>query len=94
MPIKVDRFVRHCRGIFWYYRVDPTEPYYNDHTKSMNEWVDCWYVGIQLITGKDRWFGYEEFYYDGMTAKVLTILGVKFIKGYDYEWEDLGKQND
>lgn len=92
MIIKLNRFVRHCKGIFWYYRFKEVEPYYNETTKSVNVYVDCWYIGIQLITGNDKWFGYEELYYDGMTAKVITILGVKFIKGYDYEWEDLGTQ--
>jgi len=56
----------------------------------VNSWTDRWYVGVQLITRNDKWFDYEDLYYSGMTAKVLTILGVKFIKGYDYDWEDLG----
>lgn len=91
---KAKRFVYHCKGVFFYYRFVDEDPYYNKHTQSMNAWRDSWYVGVQLRTGNDKWFDYEDLYYDGMTAKVVTILGVKFIKGYDYDWEDLGKQND
>lgn len=89
MIIKLNRFVRHCKGIFWYYRFKEVEPYYNEHTKSVNVSVDCWYIGVQL--GGTVW-GKEEHYYDGMTATVINILGLRFIKGYDYEWEDLGTQ--
>lgn len=86
----IERFVVHCKGIFFYYKHKDHEPYYNERTKSMNEYRDNWYVGIQLRTGNDKWFDYEDLYYDGMTAKILTVFGVKFIKGYDYDWKDLG----
>lgn len=86
----LERFVVHCKGIFFYYKHKDEETYYNDHTKSLNNYRHCWYIGVQLRTGNDKWFDYEDLYYDGMTAKILTVFGVKFIKGYDYDWKDLG----
>ena len=84
---KSKRFIYHCKGIFFYYKFRDEKPYYNKHTKSMNAWRDCWYVGVQL--GGTLW-GREEFEYDGMKATAFNVLGVRFFKGYDYEWEDLG----
>lgn len=87
MTIKVDRVVLHQRGIFWYYKLREVKPYYNEFTKSMNVYVDCWYLGIQL--GGKLW-GSEYHEYDGMRAEAFNILGLRFIKGTDYVWEDLG----
>lgn len=83
---KPKRFVYHCRGIFFYYKIKEAAPYYNENTKSMNAWRDNWYVAIQL---RNKLFEYENSYYDGMEVTCLTILGIGFLKGYDYEWENL-----
>ena len=81
------RFVYHSKGIFFYYRFKEVDPYYNEYTKSKNIYRDGWYVGVQL---HNKMFEYETSYYDGMEVTALTILGIRFIKGYDYEWENLG----
>lgn len=76
----------HCKGIFLNYRREYTE-YYNEHTKSQNANEDIYFVSVQL---QPKWFGFEDWYYDGHTIKTLTILGVSFGKGYSYQWENLG----
>lgn len=84
------RIILHCRGIFFYYKFKDEPTYYNDYTKSMNNYRHEWFVGIQL--NGESW-GKEDTRYDGHTATVWNFLGLRFIKGYSYEWEDLGKPN-
>jgi hypothetical protein len=74
------------KGIFLNYRRE-YEEYYNPHTKSMNACEDIFFLSIQL---EPKWFGYDDFYYDGHTMKRVTILGVALTKGFSYQWEDLG----
>ena len=47
---------------------------------------DAWYIGIQL---NKAWFQIEDAYYDGHVTKAITILGIRFIKGYGWQAERL-----
>lgn len=81
------RILFHSRGIFFYYKFKDEPTYYNEHTKSLNDYRHEWYVGIQL--GGKLW-GREDLRYDGFCASIFNILGLRILKGYSYEWEDLG----
>ena len=56
------------------------------------ECEDIWFVSIQFIPRTDfekqngvNWlYNYDEWYYDGHTAKSITIMGLRFTKGYTY----------
>lgn len=65
--------------IKWYARPNP-----NDNNKYW-QYEDVWFVGVQL---NNAWFEIDsDLYYDGHTAKAITILGVRFIKGYSWQAE-------
>ncbi len=81
------RFILHAKGLFFYYKFKTEPTYYNDSTNSINDYRHEWYVGVQL---DGKLWGKEDIRYDGYHATVINILGLRFIKGYSYEWEDLG----
>ncbi len=64
----------------WYSQKNP-----NDNDKYW-QYEETWFVSVQLFS-PFKWFGRDEFYYDGHTAKSITILGVRFTKGYSYQAE-------
>jgi hypothetical protein len=47
---------------------------------------ETWFISVQAFKPFE-WFKYDEFYYDGHTGKSITILGVRFTKGYSYQAE-------
>jgi hypothetical protein len=66
--------------IKWYSQKNP-----NDSDKYW-QYEETWFVSVQLFS-PFKWLGRDEFYYDGHTAKSITILGVRFTKGYSYQAE-------
>jgi len=68
--------------IKWYAKPNPIDN--NKH------WMyeESWFVGVQL---SDKWklFIKEAFYYDGHVTQAITILGIRFIKGYGWQAERL-----
>lgn len=81
--IYTKRFEWHYGPIFnyrikWYAKPNPL-----DNNKYW-QYEESWFVGIQL---NKEWFKTDSFYYDGHTAKALTILGIRFSKGYGWQSE-------
>lgn len=83
---KTPKLQYHAKGIFFNYNIQYSS-YYNEHTKSMNEYEDMNFISIQF---NPFLFDKQDIYYDGHTAKSITILGVSFSKGYTYAWKNLG----
>ena len=67
----------------WYSQKNP-----NDNDKYW-QYEETWFVSVQVFPELFKWFEYDEFYYDGHTAKSITILGVRFTKGYSYQTEKI-----
>lgn len=69
------------KGLFFDYR-RTTQEYWNSYFKEKWKCDEFWAVFVRL--NKDKWFDYEEMYYDGNTAELLTIFGITFGKSYSY----------
>ena len=76
------RVVKHMGGLFFYYRIT-YEEYFNTH---FNKWCgreDLWHVYVRF---DPSWFSYDEYYCNGFSGKSVTLFGVTFGRGY--EWND------
>ncbi len=69
---------------YWIKWYSQKNPYDND---KYWQYEEIWYVSVQVFPELFKWFEYDEFYYDGHTAKSITILGIRFTKGYGYQAE-------
>jgi hypothetical protein len=78
-------FEWHHGLIFNYWKKWHSYPNPHDNNKYW-QCEETWFVGIQAFS-PFKWFGYDRFYYDGHKGKVITILGVRFTKGYSYQAE-------
>ena len=71
--------------IFNYWKKWQSYPNPHDNNKYW-QCEETWFIAVQLFS-PFKWFEYSDFYYDGHTGKVITILGVRFTKGYSYQAE-------
>jgi hypothetical protein len=95
---KTKRFYWH-HGPGFYYRIK-WQSYKNKYDNNNYYWEceELWFVAIQLFPtelynqfgARRSWFDYEDTYYDGHTAKALTLFGIRFVKGYTYEAKRIG----
>jgi len=82
---KPQRFYRHHLKLYWTYWTRYTwwnnKHFNNDEWHMWEEW--CVFIGIKQPEWK--WFGYDDFYYDGHTAQIIYFAGLVFGKGYGYD---------
>lgn len=80
------KIYRHAGGLFIEYRTKET--YFRNKHDRNNEWrmVEYWMFGIRF---DKKLYQYDTGYYDGHTYAALTILGVTFLKIYDYDSRSL-----
>ncbi len=85
------QFLIHRGGLFWNYHRS-TSVYDNQYFDG-EEWRcdEDWFLSIRL---EPKWFGYDDFYYDGHTVKSITFLGITLGKGYSYDARPLTKWDD
>lgn len=81
--IYTKRFEWHYGPIFnyrikWYAKPNPL-----DNNKYW-QYEESWFIGIQL---NKEWLKTDSFYYDGHTVNAITILGIRFSKGYGWQSE-------
>jgi len=75
------------KGIFFNYR--QTHRLFKNKYFSNADWncVEQWFVGVQLHAKLLDW-NFDN-YYDGHTVSDVTILGVRFLKGYTWQSEQI-----
>lgn len=75
------------RGIFFNYRC--SHSIYENPNFNNEEWnsTEQWFVAVQL---SPKWFDYEfNFEFEGHEMSFITILGVRFSKGYTWHAEPM-----
>lgn len=79
------RFFTWQRKVYWTYWMKYT--WYNNPHFDNEEW-HCWEEWAVFVGWKQpdwKWFGYEDFYYDGQTCQIITFCGIVFGKYYGYD---------
>jgi hypothetical protein len=71
----------------WNYRFHYFE-FYNEILKSNCVNFDIWFIGINWDIKRNKFFGYQDVYYDGHQVKSFCLFGVMFSKGYTYMWNE------
>ena len=82
--IKPKRFFLYSNKLYWTYKWTYDE-WTNEYDMGKT-WhgYDEWMIAI----GFDKsWYRNEDWYYDGHTAREITILGLTFVKLYTYQAE-------
>ncbi len=82
---------RHGSRIFWEYRIicsDFLNQYFENNPWHIKEYWAL-FVGFN-----NKWFDFEDFYYDGHTSKSITLLGITVGKTYSYESKSVKEWNE
>lgn len=83
MLIKKDKTKKifiHYGKIFFTYRIKEKD-FFNKNAKEDWHIKEYWSIFIGI---NKKWFKYEDAYYDGMTNKNITILGLNIGLNYEY----------
>lgn len=79
---KPNRFYIYQRKLYFTYKMNYSTGVAKDGSEyhGWDEWALVFGIG-------DRWFGREDWYYDGHTFRGYYVFGLIFAKMYSYSWD-------
>ena len=73
------------KGLFFNYQIISTR-FYNEALEMLVDFEESDYVFIQF---NKKWFERDNMYYDGITSRSITLLGICVGYGHNYQWEEV-----